>query len=274
MSCAPLSPALGLVPRAPLAAPCTVAGHRAVSTGAATAWAAGRWPAIGVASVVYVLLLRLPTPAAPRVSSAVVVGWNAALAVFSCVGSAATAAAMAQKVAANGLVASVCDDASWFHRDEMGVALLLFVLSKPCELGDTALLKLRGRPVPFLHWYHHITVMGYTWHAYVTRTSLGAWFATLNYAVHSIMYTYYALTQLPRFRARVAPIAPLITIAQIVQMLLGLLVCAVAMRTPGCRAHRANTALAIGIYASYAVLFVRFFFQRRRRTRTLAKGAD
>ena len=39
--------------------------------------------------------------------------------------------------------------------------MYMFMLSKFPELVDTVLLVLRGRPVPFLHWYHHITVLLY-----------------------------------------------------------------------------------------------------------------
>lgn len=38
-----------------------------------------------------------------------------------------------------------------------------FALSKPIELLDTLFLILRKRPVIFLHWYHHVTVLLYTW---------------------------------------------------------------------------------------------------------------
>lgn len=34
------------------------------------------------------------------------------------------------------------------------------------EFGDTVFIVLRKRPLLFLHWYHHVTVLVYTWHAY------------------------------------------------------------------------------------------------------------
>lgn len=42
--------------------------------------------------------------------------------------------------------------------------LQMFVFSKVPELGDTVFIILRKRPLIFLHWYHHVTVLLYTWH--------------------------------------------------------------------------------------------------------------
>ena len=81
----------------------------------------------------------------------------------------------------------------------------LFVLSKVVEFGDTAFIVLRKSPLPFLHWYHHITVCIYTWYAITTVPSpLSAWFSGMNLTVHSFMYTYYA------FRASGFKLHPLI----------------------------------------------------------------
>lgn len=56
---------------------------------------------------------------------------------------------------------------------------------------DTVFLVLRKREVIFLHWFHHVTVLLYCWHAYHHSVAAGLWFATMNYSVHSIMYLYY-----------------------------------------------------------------------------------
>jgi hypothetical protein len=59
------------------------------------------------------------------------------------------------------------------------------------ELFDTAFIVLRKKPLIFLHWYHHITVLLYCWHAYAVRASSGLYFIAMNYSVHAIMYFYY-----------------------------------------------------------------------------------
>jgi len=90
------------------------------------------------------------------------------------------------------------------------------------ELLDTAFIVLRKKPLIFLHWYHHVTVLLYCWHCYATRSSAGLWFTAMNFGVHALMYYYYFLTAL-----RVHPWwAPVVTALQISQMFVGVAVCA------------------------------------------------
>jgi hypothetical protein len=44
------------------------------------------------------------------------------------------------------------------------------------ELGDTVFVVLRKKPLIFLHWYHHVTVLLYCWHSYASRSSAGLYF--------------------------------------------------------------------------------------------------
>ena len=50
-----------------------------------------------------------------------------------------------------------------------------FAMSKLIEYGDTVFLVLRKRPISFLHWYHHTTVLAYTWHGTKDATIPGRW---------------------------------------------------------------------------------------------------
>lgn len=90
------------------------------------------------------------------------------------------------------------------------------------ELVDTVFLVLQKKPVIFLHWFHHVTVMLYCWHAYVNRIGPGIWFGGINYAVHSVMYLYYFLATYNRQSKLVRTITSMmqmpITIIQILQM--------------------------------------------------------
>lgn len=149
------------------------------------------------------------------------------------------------------------------HDNVAGFWTWLFVLSKLPELGDTIFIVLRKQPLIFLHWYHHITVLMYSWFSYTEYTASARWFVVMNYCVHSLMYTYYALRALkfhpPRF------ISMVITALQLTQMVVG---CAINVWAHGflqqashaaCNISPTNIKLSIAMYASYFILFARFF---------------
>lgn len=154
---------------------------------------------------------------------------------------------------------------SYIEQDRVaGFWTWLFVLSKLPELGDTIFIVLRKQPLIFLHWYHHITVLIYSWFSYTEYTSSARWFIVMNYCVHSVMYSYYALRAMrykpPRF------ISMVITSLQLTQMIVG---CAIniwahdylktAHHSP-CHISHINIQLSIAMYFSYFVLFARFFY--------------
>ena len=60
-----------------------------------------------------------------------------------------------------GSLFSLC---SYIEDDKVsGFWATMFVLSKVPELGDTIFIVLRKQPLIFLHWYHHATVLVYSW---------------------------------------------------------------------------------------------------------------
>lgn len=138
----------------------------------------------------------------------------------------------------------------------------MFVLSKLPELGDTIFIVLRKQPLIFLHWYHHITVLLYSWFSYSEYTASARWYVVMNYCVHSIMYTYYALKAM-RYRPPKA-ISMVITTLQLVQMVIG---CAINISAyqylengqMDCHITRRNIRFSFAMYLSYFVLFARFF---------------
>lgn len=155
---------------------------------------------------------------------------------------------------------------SYIENDRVcGFWTWLFVLSKLPELGDTVFIVLRKQPLIFLHWYHHITVLMYSWFSYTEYTASARWFIVMNYCVHSVMYSYYALRALkfspPRF------ISMVITGLQLTQMVVG---CAINIWAHGflqqtnhasCNISPTNIKFSIAMYFSYFVLFARFFYK-------------
>ncbi|CAH1724015.1 elongation of very long chain fatty acids protein 6 [Aphis gossypii] len=190
--------------------------------------------------------------------------WNTMLATFSLVGFARTAPELFRVLNKYGLHHSVCVT-SYVEDDPVsGFWSWLFVLSKLPELGDTIFIVLRKQPLIFLHWYHHITVLLYTWFSYMEFTSSARWFIVMNYSVHSMMYTYYAARAMGYRPPK--QVSMFITASQLTQMLVG---CFINYTTYGylktggphsCRVSKLNITLSSTMYFSYLLLFARFFY--------------
>merc|ERR1712084_159332 len=169
---------------------------------------------------------------------------------------------LVQSLFEHGLYFTTCAPAAWYASGWSGFFVALFIYSKLAELMDTVLLLLAGKPVIALQWWHHSTVLLYCWHSYAVRIATGAWFAGMNYSVHSIMYGYFAVMS-TRYRKVVAPFAIYITLLQLLQMLVGMFVTiqAVLFQTGGeeCHVNKTNSILGLAMYASYFVLFFKLF---------------
>merc|ERR1719204_893598 len=109
---------------------------------------------------------------------------------------------------------------------------------------------------------YHSTVLLYCWHSYSVRIATGLWFASMNYAVHSVMYGYFAAMG-SQYRKSVSRYAIYITLLQLAQMLVGMFVTvrAVMYQAAGeeCHVQETNSALGLSMYASYFVLFLKLF---------------
>lgn len=140
------------------------------------------------------------------------------------------------------------------------------------------------KPLIFLHWYHHVTVLLYCWHSYVTKapsgkfpatcshfigrgkhsrwiTILGLFFVVMNYGVHAIMYFYYFLMSIkikPKW-------GMIVTTLQISQMVVGVTLTVLGfiyVGRPGCNIKHENNVAAFIMYGSYLGLFLQFFVGR------------
>ncbi|XP_024226438.1 elongation of very long chain fatty acids protein 6-like [Bombus vosnesenskii] len=188
--------------------------------------------------------------------------WSAMLALFSIMGFLRTAPEMFHTLRHHGFYYSICSP-SYLTQDHVsGFWTFLFILSKIAELGDTIFIVLRKQPLIFLHWYHHITVLLYSWLCYIETTATGRWYTVMNYFVHSWMYSYYALKAMqfspPKW------VAMLITTLQLVQMVAGCAVTAmshyyVASGRDDCHVQLYNAKLGMLMYISYFILFSIFF---------------
>lgn len=137
------------------------------------------------------------------------------------------------------------------------------------ELIDTFFIVVHKKPLIFLHWYHHITVLLYCYHSYVTTSPPGIFFVVMNYSVHASMYGYYFLMAIKMRPKWFNPIV--ITIFQISQMIVGVAVTLAGFyyykTDPTCGIEKENNTAAFVMYGSYLFLFLQFFFGRYSKTK-------
>ncbi|KAJ3269183.1 hypothetical protein HDV01_001694 [Terramyces sp. JEL0728] len=143
--------------------------------------------------------------------------WNLLLSVFSFAGFIFTFPALLMSIQSLGFKNSIClDPKQGWAKGTTGLWVCLFIYSKVPELVDTVFIVLRKKPLIFLHWYHHATVLLYCWHSYANNVGIGLYFVAMNYGVHAVMYFYYFM-QAVGICPKNFP-AYLITAGQILQM--------------------------------------------------------
>ena len=188
--------------------------------------------------------------------------WNAGLAMFSFIGAAHVVGNLIQDVAARGLYTVATGIDQSFFKGPTGFWLLLFVLGKMTELGDTVLLLLSGKSPSFLHWFHHSTVLPWCWYELQAKTPMHVFCMAFNYCVHSVMYSYFALNDTfddPNFRRKWGK---RITFIQCSQFCLDLSVIAIAAfgRLYYGAGEVSGTSLVLSsiIITWYLILFLQF----------------
>jgi len=145
-----------------------------------------------------------------------------------------------------------------------GLWVMLFCVSKVFELIDTVFIVLRKKPLMFLHWYHHVTVLLYTWFSYSKRNP-GIHFVGMNYSVHAFMYGYYFLMAVKLLPKWFNPLW--LTSAQINQMFVGVTITILSYQykkaDPENCAVKEEMLLWCGLmYGTYFYLFVEFAVKR------------
>jgi len=145
-----------------------------------------------------------------------------------------------------------------------GLWTQLFALSKFPELIDTFFIVINKKKLILLHWYHHVSVLLMAWYSYAGEQPLGIYFCLMNYFVHSIMYFYYFLMAVKRRPNWFNPMV--ITCLQIAQMVFGVAFTVLGVyfykTVPMCSNSKSNLLVIMLVYASYLLLFCKFFVGR------------
>jgi len=188
--------------------------------------------------------------------------WNLALGIFSILGAIRMSPEFFHVLFTHGFKYSICT-AGYMTIPVSGFWLKLFIYSKAFELIDTIFIILRKRPLNFLHWYHHATVLVYCWHSFKDYTAPARWFCWMNYNVHAVMYTYYALRARGFRFPKWFPMT--ITCLQISQMVVGCFIATQVYRVKSngqfCQQTEESLYFGFVIYLSYFMLFANFFYQ-------------
>ncbi len=186
--------------------------------------------------------------------------WNMLMALFSLLGTIYLIPLIPYGIDRFGWWTSVCT--RWCYGNGQGEFLVfLFDLSKVLEFVDTLFIVLRKRPLIFLHYYHHVATMAFCWYCNQTAQDYGChgfYFATMNFFVHFVMYSYYAVMAM---RIRIPSIvSTMITVMQIVQMIIGVTI--VYTLTTCKEVDTVTIYFGSILYFSFFVLFAEFFYKR------------
>lgn len=226
-------------------------------------WTSDTWPIlplfIATAYIWFIFVVHHP-----HLRKTTVAIWDLILSLFSLCGAVRVVPAMLVQLRSNSFHQIFCLYPDYLDRGPVGMWSMLFVFSKVMELLDTVFLVWDNKPLIFLHWYHHLTVLLLSWHAYVSRSPISLHVMSMNYSIHTVMYAYYFLRTVGRWPRWLSP--QFITTAQIAQMVVGSSLCAAGLiyklNYPQCHAPTSNLVFAAIIYSSYFCLFIQFFSKR------------
>eukprot|EP00818_Percolomonas_sp_WS_P005993 CAMPEP_0117449842 /NCGR_PEP_ID=MMETSP0759-20121206/8154_1 /TAXON_ID=63605 /ORGANISM="Percolomonas cosmopolitus, Strain WS" /LENGTH=211 /DNA_ID=CAMNT_0005242331 /DNA_START=300 /DNA_END=935 /DNA_ORIENTATION=+ len=167
-----------------------------------------------------------------------------------------------------GIHASVCGRELALDPNPMKYWAYAFCWSKYIELVDTFLMILKNptrRPI-FLHWYHHATVLLFTWYASSFQITVGWPFVVMNTLVHTFMYYYYAMAGIGKRPSW----AKTLTMGQTTQMIFGLIfngLWAYHLMNGTCFCWKEDKCRIILVscvimYSSYFILFAKLFVDK------------
>eukprot|EP00922_Rhytidocystis_sp_ex-Travisia-forbesii_P048992 GHVS01072926.1.p1 GENE.GHVS01072926.1~~GHVS01072926.1.p1 ORF type:complete len:433 (-),score=52.09 GHVS01072926.1:688-1986(-) len=206
--------------------------------------------------------------------------WNLILAIFSLCGTIRIVPHLLYVLHKFGFVTSICCPPVYIYgHGAAGLWVLLFTYSKYVELIDTVFIVLRKKQLGFLHWYHHSTVLLYTWDSYCVEQPCGLYFVAMNYSVHTVMYFYFFMAAQSKKRLSWGVF---VTVAQITQMFVGVAITLVSLYyvhaypvqlswtlddvaeplKHGVYIFKGNLICGMLMYSTYFYLFAEFFLNR------------
>lgn len=186
--------------------------------------------------------------------------WNLFLAIFSIIGFQRTFSEFMHIYHQYSFTGIVCHPLTLNGPNFLW--MYLFILSKVVEFGDTVLLILRQKPVIFLHYYHHASVLVVSSYTFSRLFPVTRIYGIMNYFVHSLMYSYFTATSLGIKLPKLLSMT--LTTLQILQMINGLVATVWYYLSCGSFTDHLDHHSALwclSVYISYLVLFMAFFIR-------------
>lgn len=227
-------------------------------------------PAVAIpvyAAVILALHLHVKARQKPYVLRQVVICHNALLAVLSFFLGIALVTSVLQHMRETSFHDTWCDPTGQFTQGRHFFYYYVNYGFKYAELADTALLVLRGRPVSFLHGYHHAATLLLCWEQLSSQTCLQWVPIAINLLIHTAMYSYYCMA------ASGIKVwwKKHLTVAQILQFVIGVSVGSIGLAFrvlhdqgydyPGCWGNYRSAIFGLGVLASYLLLFIHLYFK-------------
>lgn len=188
--------------------------------------------------------------------------WNSIMCIYSGISSFVLVPKLISKVIIYGYDESICVrnvEISYLYQP-WGRWVLLFVLSKLVELGDTVFLVLNNRSVPFIHWYHHIATLVIAYIQAIKLSKTMEWGVSMNILIHTWMYGYYAFSCYYPVKGN-----PILTKLQILQMIHGIFMC--IYQAIYCN-DSLNDIGGITVYSIYTMLFIHMYTKKYKPKQT------
>lgn len=202
----------------------------------------------------------------------ILIVWNGFLSIFSLAMLLGATIPFVSRVLENGLLNTVCiHGESLFVPSSMMMWGSLFIVSKFLELFDTifTIIKHPEKPIIFLSWYHHSSVLIFTWFGWYLKFTPSFLCMPMNALIHVFMYYYYAAKELgynPTWNRY-------LTSAQTLQMFIGLAINLIwayivyfTTIPCSCRNDTVMMWMSVVIYASYLYLFAQFYVKKYDKT--------
>ena len=149
------------------------------------------------------------------------------------------------------------------QNNRVSVWYLFFTVSKAVELVDTLFIVLRKSKLIHLHWIHHVLTLCFSWFAFVDVPGTARWMVTMNFAIHSMMYTYYALKAVNVHIPKRVSIS--ITTLQVLQMFGGLYINYQCLKFKllgfPVDISYSTATFSFTLYSIFAILFLNFFIR-------------